>query len=157
MKLAKRKAAKFESGPNMTPLVDVVMCILIFLMMVGTFALAEHYMLQKATQLAAATSESAAPPPPDFRPDDTTDIRLNMPPTGDRFIASIGSKRTSDPAELATELRRIFEQLQGAGQKKEDLKVIIRPSGDVKFEYCMAVYEAASSAGFESITYAMPN
>jgi len=156
MKFSKRKAARFESGPNMTPLVDVVMCILIFLMMVGTFSAAEHYMLQRATQLAAATSESSTPPPSDFKPDDTTDINVDMP-APDRFVARVGNIRTSDPAELSAALRKMFTDLQGTGQKKEDLKIVIRPRGDVKFRHCMAVYEAASSAGFESITYAMPN
>ncbi len=155
MKIAKRRGAKFESGPNMTPLVDVVMVILIFLMLVGTFALSEHYMVQRASQMAAATSESSSPPPADFKPDDPIDIFVDMP-TADRFVARAGKISTSDPQQLQAALTQMFINLQGTGQKKEDLKIVIRPRGDVKFRHCMAVYEAANAAGFESITYAMP-
>ena len=34
-----------NSGPNMTPLVDVVMVILIFLMLAGSFGATEHYIV----------------------------------------------------------------------------------------------------------------
>ena len=44
MKMAAAKQAHYESGPNMTPLVDVVMVLLIFLMMVGDFASGEHFL-----------------------------------------------------------------------------------------------------------------
>jgi biopolymer transport protein ExbD len=37
MKLKGAKAVHYDSGPNMTPLVDVVMVILIFLMLAGSF------------------------------------------------------------------------------------------------------------------------
>jgi len=62
-KFGSRTPAKFESGPNMTPLVDVVMCILIFLMMVGTFATGELYLEQRAGLFATASSSAVAPDP----------------------------------------------------------------------------------------------
>ena len=37
MKMKGAKQVHYESGPNMIPLVDVVMVILIFLMLAGTF------------------------------------------------------------------------------------------------------------------------
>src|SRR5256885_841795 len=45
MKLKTSKKVHYDSGPNMTPLVDVVMVILIFLMLAGSFAGAEHYLV----------------------------------------------------------------------------------------------------------------
>ena len=44
MKIKGAKAVHYESGPNMTPLVDVVMVILIFLMLTGSFGAAAHFM-----------------------------------------------------------------------------------------------------------------
>src|SRR3954470_12825337 len=44
MKLKGAKAVHYDSGPNMTPLVDVVMVILIFLMLTGSFGAAAHFM-----------------------------------------------------------------------------------------------------------------
>src|ERR1700733_6881 len=45
MKLKGAKAVHYDSGPNMTPLVDVVMVILIFLMLAGSFGLTEKYLV----------------------------------------------------------------------------------------------------------------
>ena len=44
MKLNTGKKVHYDSGPNMTPLVDVVMVILIFLMLAGTFGANEHFL-----------------------------------------------------------------------------------------------------------------
>src|SRR4051794_34290957 len=44
MKIKGAKAVHYESGPNMTPLVDVVMVILIFLMLTGSFGAAAHFL-----------------------------------------------------------------------------------------------------------------
>src|SRR5215210_3805039 len=44
MRLQGAKQVHYDSGPNMTPLVDVVMVILIFLMLAGSFAGGVHYL-----------------------------------------------------------------------------------------------------------------
>src|SRR4051812_5653984 len=44
MKLRGAKAGHYDSGPNMNPLVDVVMVILIFLMLTGSFGAAAHFL-----------------------------------------------------------------------------------------------------------------
>src|SRR3982751_1914773 len=44
MKIKGAKAIHYDSGPNMTPLVDVVMVILIFLMLTGSFGAAAHFL-----------------------------------------------------------------------------------------------------------------
>ena len=44
MKIKGAKAVHYDSGPNMTPLVDVVMVILIFLMLTGSFGAAAHFL-----------------------------------------------------------------------------------------------------------------
>ena len=45
MKIQVSRKIHYDSGPNMTPLVDVVMVILIFMMLVGQFIGAEHYLV----------------------------------------------------------------------------------------------------------------
>src|SRR6476659_6576187 len=47
MKVSGAKQVHYDSGPNMTPLVDVVMVILIFLMLAGSFGTSEHFMASK--------------------------------------------------------------------------------------------------------------
>src|SRR3954469_2814594 len=44
MKMRSAQKVHYDAGPNMTPLVDVVMVILIFLMLTGSFAVGEHYL-----------------------------------------------------------------------------------------------------------------
>ena len=51
----------YESGPNMTPLVDVVMVILIFLMLAGSFGTNEHFL---SNALPISTRGVKGVPPP---------------------------------------------------------------------------------------------
>src|SRR6267143_30177 len=44
MKMRAAQKVHYDAGPNMTPLVDVVMVILIFLMLTGSFAAGEHFL-----------------------------------------------------------------------------------------------------------------
>ena len=57
----------YDSGPNMTPLVDIVMVILIFLMLTGSFAVAEHW-LQSNMPLVKKGPDNAEVPK-DYVPD----------------------------------------------------------------------------------------
>ena len=90
------RSTRFDSGPNMTPLVDVVMVILIFLMLVGTFTAGEWVIQQNASAFATATS-STTPPPPDYVPDEPIFIRVSQP-TPDRFVAQADRITTSSAA-----------------------------------------------------------
>ena len=47
MKVEGAKKVHYDSGPNMTPLVDVVMVILIFLMLAGSFAGSTRFLMSK--------------------------------------------------------------------------------------------------------------
>src|SRR5689334_9395857 len=47
MKMKGAKQVHYDSGPNMTPLVDVVMVILIFLMLAGSFGGTTQFLISK--------------------------------------------------------------------------------------------------------------
>ena len=47
MKMRAAQKVHYDAGPNMTPLVDVVMVILIFLMLTGSFAVGVHFLQSK--------------------------------------------------------------------------------------------------------------
>ena len=66
MKIKGAKKVHYDSGPNMTPLVDVVMVILIFLMLAGSFAGAEHYLVSNVP-FSKQGAGGGTPPPGGFR------------------------------------------------------------------------------------------
>src|SRR6476659_2821250 len=74
MKISGAKKVHYDSGPNMTPLVDVVMVILIFLMLAGSFGSTEHYMIGSAELHSAGVSRNKDP---NWVPPVTIDINVN--------------------------------------------------------------------------------
>src|SRR5687767_14188735 len=104
-----RSATRFEAGPNMTPLVDVVMVILIFLMLVGTFASSEWFLEQRGSMFNTATSTSL-PPPKDFVPDEPIVIRVTYR-SDDQYVAQAEKISTGNRAELEAGLKQMLGQL----------------------------------------------
>ena len=151
MKIKGAKTVHYDSGPNMTPLVDVVMVILIFLMLAGSFVGAEHFLVSNLplSQGGAGSAEL----PAGFIPDEPLDIRVDMP-TPDRFLATAGQIRTDNPQVLTEQLRRMREQLNAAGQETDKIQVKISPGKNVKYKYLINVYEAAMRAEFTKIAFA---
>jgi biopolymer transport protein ExbD len=149
----KRATARFETGPNMTPLVDVVMVILIFLMLVGTFV-TEKFLAQRTSLTQVASSASAAVEPGTV-PDEPIIIRLDMA-TSDRFLARIDRFSTSNPADVSQHLAGLLSSMESIGRTRDKLTVVIQPTGAVKYRFLIEVYEAALSAGFEKVSFATP-
>ncbi len=152
MKMKGAKAVHYESGPNMTPLVDVVMVILIFLMLAGQFGGAEHF-------LASNIPLSKGGVGPDNSPasiDEPIEIRVDSP-SPDRFTARAGVINATDGPTLTkglTRLRAVMaEQLKAKGKSASDIQVKISPGRNVKFEHVIAVFEAANAASFEKIGF----
>jgi biopolymer transport protein ExbD len=153
MKVQGAKKVHYESGPNMTPLVDVVMCLLIFLMMVGTFMSAQHY-LQTNIPLTQS-GVGGTPPPPGFVPDEPLDIRVDPDPRDPRgFIARVGNTRATDADALKTGLIARKNAFIGAGTAEDKIQVIISPGRNVKYNALIAVYEAALDAGLKKVSFA---
>ena len=80
MKIRVSQKVHYDSGPNMTPLVDVVMVILIFLMMAGSFVGSEHFLVSNLPISQAGVGGVA--PPPGFIPDEPIEIRVDARPGG---------------------------------------------------------------------------
>jgi biopolymer transport protein ExbD len=148
MKIQGAKKIHYDAGPNMTPLVDVVMVILIFLMLAGTFAGSEWYLVSNLP-LRQSGGGQMAPPPGGFPDDEPLEIRVDQNATRDGFVARAGQVQTSDPKVLLAGLIRMREQFQRAGKGPDKIQVIISPSRGVKYEHLVAVYESAIEAGFD--------
>src|SRR5205807_5335580 len=145
MRLSGAKKVHYDSGPNMTPLVDVVMVILIFLMLAGSFGGVEHYLASNI----ALTSKGVGSPKNAFEEDIVIDIRVDaLPDNPNAWVAKFGDIRTGSPAELKKALVTKREQYQTNGTKPEKLQVIINPNRLVKWNSLITVYEAATDAGY---------
>lgn len=153
MRIKGAKKVHYDSGPNMTPLVDVVMVILIFLMLAGSFVGQEHFLVSNLPFSEQGTG--AANPPPGFIPDEPLDIRVDPRPTGDGFIATAGQIRVdNNESALTQQLLRMRKQLNAAGKATDTIQVKINPGKDVKYKHLIAVYEAALRADFEKVAFA---
>jgi biopolymer transport protein ExbD len=161
MKFGSKGPARYESGPNLTPLVDVVMVILIFLMLVGQFIGNEKYLQQRSGLLDQAASVAQANP---SDPLDQT-ITINVRRTGDRFVAVIDGKGVADADGVAALLSQKRSALQSAGLmpatddpadtegKRERVTIAISPERTVLHRDYMSVYDAALRAGFKKVTF----
>ena len=152
MKIQGAKKVHYDSGPNMTPLVDVVMVILIFLMLAGSFVSAEHFLVSNLPVVQSGVGGEQLPP--GFIPDEPIDIRVDNNPTTGVMVATAGKIRTSDPIALTDKLRAMRIQLNATGKTDDKLQVKIGPAKNVKYKDLVAVYEAALNAGYKKVAFA---
>ena len=85
MKMKGAKQVHYDSGPNMTPLVDVVMVILIFLMLAGSFGGDSNFMVSK--QAIKKSGGQGRPLKPGEVPDTPIEVRVDNSRDGLGFIA----------------------------------------------------------------------
>jgi biopolymer transport protein ExbD len=149
MRIQGAKKVHYDSGPNMTPLVDVVMVILIFLMLTGTFGLGEHYL---ASSLPIRPQGGGPADKPKSAFDDVQiDIRVDaMPGQGPgqaAWTARFGDVVTGSPETLRQELEKKFSTYRSTGTGVEKLQIILNPNRFVKWRSLITVYQAAVAAG----------
>ncbi len=153
MKLATSKKIHYDSGPNMTPMVDVVMVILVFLMLAGTFVGTEHYLVSNLPY--TKTGAGNAPPPPGGFPTDVPlEIRVDPNATRDGFIARVGQYQARDEQTLVNQLAKMREKFaRELGKSADQVQIKISPAGSLKYEYIVQVYQAALRANFTKIGF----
>jgi biopolymer transport protein ExbD len=137
----------------MTPLVDVVMVILIFLMLTGTFAGTEWYLVSDLP-MRESGGGNVQPPPGGFPEVQLVEIRVDQNATRDGFVARVGQIQTGDPKILSAGLQRLRAQYAKADPTLEKIQVIISPASAVKYEHIVEVYQAAMDASFKKIGFA---
>lgn len=153
MKIKGAKQVHYDSGPNMTPLVDVVMVILIFLMLAGSFAGTDWYLVSNLP-LRQGGGGAVQPPPGGFPEDEPLEIRVDQNAARDGFVARVGQIQTSDPKVLTAGLTKMREQFASAGKGPDKVQVILSPGRSVKYEHLVQVYQAAMDAQFKKIGFA---
>jgi|SRR6185437_8412959 len=153
MKLRGAKKVHYDSGPNMTPLVDVVMVILIFLMLAGSFGGASSFLMNKQAIRAKGLNHKQLKP--GELPDPQIDIYVDNLRDGSGFIAHMsGSEGVTRPEDLTKILAAKRAELLANGNAPDKLQVILHPRVDSKWEYLIAVYQATNEAKFEKVAFA---
>jgi biopolymer transport protein ExbD len=153
MKLTVSKKIHYDSGPNMTPMVDVVMVILVFLMLAGTFVGTEHYLVSNLPYTKTGGGNTA-PPPGGFPNDVPLEIRVDPNATRDGFIARVGQYQARSEQALVAQLNKMREEFaRELGKTPDQIQIKISPGGSVKYEYIVQVYQAALQANFTKIGF----
>lgn len=143
MTLQAVRRISYDSGPNMTPLVDVVMVILIFLMLAGSFV----------GQILPAGSVNPLPP------DISIDKAIGSMPIpicidrgdGGNMVLLVANRQVQGRDNLKTQLVSMREQLNSAGRETEDIPIQLSPSRKISYEMLVVVHDAAREAGFSKI------
>jgi len=150
MKLKGAKAVHYESGPDMTSLVDVVMVLLIFLMLVGKFEKNKVYLVSDLPITSAGASTAQVDP--NEIPKEPVVINLSSP-TPETFRAFVGQINSSEEADLAGKLAGLLKGMIANGRKLDDIQVFIKPARNVRYTSIVKVYTAVIKAGFTKIGF----
>ena len=152
MKIKGGKQVHYDSGPNMTPLVDIVMVILIFLMLAGSFGGASQFLVSK--QAIKKSGGQGKPLKPGEVPDTPVEIRVDNSRDGLGFIATgTGLPPTTSVEQIRTWLNSKRLMFNNAGTPTDKLLVTISPSRAVKYRYLIGVYQAALQANYEKVAF----
>ena len=152
MKMKGAKQVHYDSGPNMTPLVDVVMVILIFLMLAGNFGGSSQFLVSK--QPLKQKGGQGRPLKPGEVPDTPVEIRVDNSRDGLGFIATgTGLAPTTSADQIRAWLNAKRVMFNNAGTPTKQLLVTISPSRAVKYRYLIGVYQAALQANYEKIAF----
>lgn len=137
---ARSAAALYEAhhGPNMTPMVDVVMVILIFFM-ASAAILGPEWFLKSALPITAATAN----PPTD-------------PPARLRIILDAGdvARVALDDAEpMPTPFFEVEARLRDelARRGPDGLIVLVEPSASAAYDHVVRVHEWSAAAGITKV------
>jgi biopolymer transport protein ExbD len=141
MTTRKRRAMPYESGPNLTPLVDVVLVVLIFLMLAGAM-----------TSPRVLSGQTPAIRPAGLAQPLSLELRIqNDAASGQCIITSAGLRISGDSGQLLPALQARFAAYRAAGTNPSDVQLVIRPARDVTYQHVLSVYETAQRARFTKI------
>jgi biopolymer transport protein ExbD len=154
VKIKGAKQVHYDSGPNMTPLVDVVMVILIFLMLAGSFGANEWYLTSKSVK----TGGGGAPVElkPGEVPDEIIEVQI-LPDANYGFRVLSGDinsqGRAPDREWLIGKFTDKMKLYETQKTPIDRLQVVLAPSNNAQYDHIARVYEAALSAKFKKIAF----
>ncbi len=144
-----RKRGRWEPrfghvGPNMTPMVDVTMVILIFFMLGSSFASRAWYLTNNIPAIKGGLANTPARAMPATR----LEIRLRQ--RGNHTMAIIGVFQTEDLSGRL--LRWLLEKKKLLGKKTQ---VLLVPGNDVPYQNVLTVYSDCIQAKFRHVAFGL--
>ncbi|MCC6238906.1 MAG: biopolymer transporter ExbD [Phycisphaerales bacterium] len=163
MRIRGSKKVHYDAGPNMTPLVDVVMVILIFLMLAGSFGGVERYLTSnvpiKQSGVGQAAVDNTVPDTPlEIRVDrnraDPSKFDVRAGRIAMTIDASTQESWLQQMDQLTEALKQMHQELNAAGTSDDKIQVEIHPQKDVPYAHAIHVFEAVTDAQFKKISFA---
>ena len=141
-----RFGSQSHAGPNLTPLVDVLFVLLVFLMLTAGPAATEH-----AVALGRLVGGSPRPPEP---AGPRLDIYVDPPAVGATgvFHARLAGQDATDPDALADRLADLRRAFATDGAAPATVHVLIHPAPGVRWGPMADAFNAARTAGFPSVS-----
>jgi len=134
--------------------VDVVMVILIFLMLAGSFVGAENYLQSKMPVRKGGVSTLKNQDPNTIIDDKTLDIMVDARGSDhDDFVATAGSYKGNNDEDLAKAITTMRQQMIRSGIREDQIQVVINPGRDVKYKFLVKVFQAANIASFTKVGF----
>jgi biopolymer transport protein ExbD len=151
MKMKTSQKIHYDAGPNMTPLVDVVMVILIFLMLTGTFAIGEHFLKSNVP----ISVEGGGDVKENVPKDEPMEIFVRSPGDSETsWIADVGGVTIrSDTAALEQRLSTMRESFAAANKPVDKIQVIITPTPFTRWQHLVNVYQSVLAAKYEKVAF----
>ena len=141
-------------GPNMTPMVDVVMCILIFFMLGSSFIVPEMFL--KSTMPAVDTKGLGTEKTDQKMPAVRLYIKLNRKDE-DTFVSAFDSAFLKMNKANDTN-QEDNQRIAGFFMKKNetlspDVQIIIQPKADVPWQDVVTIYDYCVQAKFKQVAF----
>ena len=146
MKIQGAKKVHYDSGPNMTPLVDVVMVILIFLMLTGSFGMGAFFLPSNAPIRSSGKGEVTGEVPK--IPDPQLDIYIATL-DDNTYKARVGSGEEFFNGVARTSGRKLVDVLAELKAKQESpdkLQVVLAPRLSTRYKHIIEVYQICMAA-----------
>ncbi len=125
-------------GPNMTPMVDVVMVILVFFM-ASAVVLGPEWFLKASLPTPGRAAASDEPP---------ITLRIALAPQGAATVARVDG---GEPMSLSALRDTILEATNRGREVRREVVVVVDPRADVAYEDVVRVHELASELGIARI------
>lgn len=141
-----------HTGPNMTPMVDIVMCILIFFMLASSFAAADLFLTSNMPAidkkgLGDTKGDTAAP---------AIQSKIDV-----YMVGESGKGQKAMVRGFGVIIEDLEQQLPLtlANKQREmspDAQIIIVPTEEVPYQDVITVYDACMKARFKNVAFSAP-